>query len=824
MQSPLSPPARRTLFAGSVILACVVAGILGWRQWRAPVQTEEVAAFLDTTVGAGNVRFTDVRIETVRRSEADRQLTVAATALTLVALYTKVDATDYLHGTLKLDPEATAEARRFMSDKDAAQKPEYLRLRPFPFDPYQAVVLRMTAQAGAPFAYRARVAAHRNGDTWTYTLVSGAYQGASPTGEERSIFGDSSFLEGNARDDAQLRAFAAELQAFAVREAETRRNLVAEHDVEVSVRRESFMARLAPGSVFRGVAQRSGEQQGTALYLEITSLPSANGATALMRNAGGWHYARAFRGTLSADDDFRNPTLFLISQPDQAIRNAGPLLENSQAWTLALRMDPKGSLSGANRLYQYRFDYVDPGQVPAMRTDLDAEFARAASIAAPGSLYRGTAVSKASGSSEPILLRFTGRSQDGESLQAEIESTSRTWKRPLLGSIIGNSRRSDGEPIRLRTGREEAVEEAPPESVLGARDDLEIRLGAEAGSPSGDDERFTYRFVAVADADLRKLDSNRAERAGRFIDVLRDGISYDGFIRDEQGYVTQARLEVDHIDRQKGAIAASIHSLVLLNVYQDFLGTWNPSDGSLALATTGRGQFDFSDSLAVPFLVAPVAYSLHLALVGNAITGGIKGDTRWAMEFPVDTFLSAPREGTETGPPASGGAFPPFPRNHGAYLLSSGIWRPLPRNNGHMATETVHPMTDEEASGGALGVLSQGVRRMASKGEKVSYLEFDGKDPRPQTGPAAVTLLFIGEDSTRTPQVELAPLDTLKDGRRRIEMVGGSRETARFGEQRCAAFVRRVGAGAVLLTSTAALAPGTYAFNADVGYELTISQ
>src|ERR1035438_5487492 len=87
MQSPLSPPARRTLFAGSVILACVVAGILGWRQWRAPVQTEEVAAFLDTTVGAGNVRFTDVRIETVRRSEADRQLTVAATALTLVALH-----------------------------------------------------------------------------------------------------------------------------------------------------------------------------------------------------------------------------------------------------------------------------------------------------------------------------------------------------------------------------------------------------------------------------------------------------------------------------------------------------------------------------------------------------------------------------------------------------------------------------------------------------------------------------------------------------------------------------------------------------------------
>jgi hypothetical protein len=808
------------------VLALALALVFAWRQWRMPVRAEEVASFLDRTMGAGKVRFSDVRIDVARLENGDLRLAVFATAKTLRPLYSKVDAADYFRRTLKLDPESTADARKFMADGDTSQRPEYSRLQPFPPDPYRVVILRLTVPVDAPFAYQAFIHARRDGDSWNLALESGAYDSGYPVGEARSSFGDNSYLDGDARDDARLRPQVADLQAFAGRLAETRRNLEAAHAVGVNIRREAFLKRISPGAIFQGVATRAGDQQGTALYIEITGLSEENGVTALLRNAGGWHYARAFQGTWSADDDFQSPNLSLSSPTDQAVRNGGPFLENTQAWAFALRMDPiTGILSEENRFYRYRFQFVDSGRAAALKAGLAEEFDGAFSAAAPGALYRGSAVSKASGSSEAVLLRFAGRSGDGESIQAAIESTTRMWKRPLHGAIIGTSRRSGGRPVRLRSGSNEAVAEAPSDSVLGYAGDLEMRLGFERGSLYGDDEKFTYRLEAVRGGDFDTLDAARAARAARLGSVLRDGVAYDGIIRDDQGSVTQVRLEIARVDRHTGAVSASIHSLVMLNVYQDLLGTWNPSDASMALATTGRGEFDFSDNLAVPFLVGPVAHTLQLALAGNAITGGMRGDTHWTMEFPVDTFLAAQTEGAEPdSPPADGSVYPAFPKGPGAYLLSAGAWRPLPRNNGRVVVETIHPMTGEEASSGVLGALSSGVRRLAQKGEKIAYLEFDGKDPRPESGGPTVTILVIGPAPSRTPPIELAPVETLKDGRRGIALPGASSAPVQFGEQRAAAYVRPAGPGAVLLTTTSALTAGSYALNAGGGYELAISQ
>lgn len=823
MNPPSTTPAKRTLVAGSVILALAAAGILAWWHFRAPVRAEEVAGFLNKAVGAGKVGFSDVRIGITRQGDSELQLTVAATARTLFPLYAKVETADYLHTTYSLDSDLTEEARLLISGNETSHAPEYARLRPFPPDPFRAVILRATAKAGASFSYQAVIAARRQGDAWGFTLVSGAYEGASPAGEARSGFGDSTFVAGDAGDDERLRELAAGLQAFAGRVDETRRNIELAHAVAVNVRRVAYLSHLAPGCIFRGVATRTGEQQGTALYLEITGNSPGGGVTALLRNAGGWHYARAFQGSWSADEEFQNPALSLSSTPDQAIRGAGPFLENAQTWTFSLHMDPRGTLSEADRSYQYRFEFVDSGQSPALKAGLDAEFARAQAATAPGSLYRGTAVSKATGASEQVLLRFNGRSEDGESLQAAIESTSRLWKRPLGGAVMGNSRRSGGVPVRLRTGAKDAVEEAQAESVLGDPDDLELRLAIEDGSLVGGDERFAYRFAPVGAGDLDSLDAARRARAERFGAILRDGIAYDGTIRDEQGSVTEARLEIAHIDRKRRTVAASIHSLVQLGVYQDFTGTWSPSDASLTLDATGRGEFDSSDDLAVPFLVAPVAHTLELALVGNAIAGAMRDDTHWTMEFPVGSFLLAQTEGAEPDSPGAGASvFPPFPTGAGAYLLAGGGWKRLPRDNGHVVVETVHPMTDEELTSGPLGLVSQGVRRLAQKGEKLTFLDFDGKDPRPESGGASVVLLYVGPEPAGSPPVELASVVTMKDGRRRIQVLGGTHGAVRFGEQRSAAYVRKAGPGAILLTTTAKLAPGPYALYADAGYELEV--
>lgn len=821
MATPSSTSAKRILVAGSVVLALAIAGILTWRQLRSPVRTEDVAGFLNKAVGAGKVGFSDVRIGITRQGDSELQLTVTATARTLFPLYARVETADYLHATYNLDPDLTEAARRLISGNEPSHAPEYARLRPFPPDPFLAVVLRPTARAGASFSYQAVIAAQRRGDAWAFTLVSGAYEGASPAGEARSGFGDATFVAGDPGDDDRLRTLAAGLRDFAGRVDETRRNIESANALAVNVRRVAFLSRVAPGSIFRGLAMRAGEQQGTVLYLEITGNSLGGGVTALLRNAGGWHYARAFQGSWSADEEFEKPALNLSSPPDQAIRGAGPFLENAQTLAFSLGMDPRGVLSQADRSYQYRFEFVDSGQAPSLKAALGAEFARALSATAPGSLYRGTAVSKASGASEPILLRFTGRSDDGESLQAAVESTSRLWRRPLTGAIMGNSRRSDGEPVRLRASAKEAVEEAPAESVLGDPDDLELRLAVGDGSLAGEDERFTYRFATIGAGDRDSLDAARRARAERIGAVLRDGIAYDGTIRDDQGSVTDARLVIAHIDRKMRTVAASIHSLVQLGVYQDFTGTWNPSDASLTLDATGRGQFDSSDDLAVPFLVAPVAHTLELALVGNAITGAMKDDAHWKMEFPVGFFLSAQTEGAEADLPSAGASpFPSFPKTAGAYLLGAGSWKALPRNNGHVVVETAHAMSDEELTSGPLGLVSLGVRRLAQKGEKLTFLDFDGKETRPEAaGGSPVILLFVGPEPAGAPPLELASVGTMKDGRRRIQILGGSHGQVRFGEQRSAAYVRDAGPGAILLTTTAKLSPGPYVLYADVGYE-----
>jgi hypothetical protein len=79
----------------------------------------------------------------------------------------------------------------------------------------------------------------------------------------------------------------------------------------------------------------------------------------------------------------------------------------------------------------------------------------------------------------------------------------------------------------------------------------------------------------------------------------------------------------------------------------------------------------------------------------------------------------------------------------------------------------------------------------------------------------------VGAAPAGKPPVELAPAETTKDGQRRLVIKNGAAAEIRFGDHRMAAYIRSAGPGYLLFTTTCALAPGPYAFNADGGYELT---
>jgi hypothetical protein len=831
MQSPPVPRSQRTIIVSLVVLALLGAGLLvWWRHGRTPA-AEEVTAFLNRTVGGGRVRFSEVKMAALLQGEAGQQILVVTTAKTIGSLYTRIDAADYLRHAIRLDAAAAGEARRLLSNQGSSPQPELQGAAPFPADPFAAVILRLASPAGTSFAFQGVLDAHRDGGAWAFALVSGGFEGAGPQGEARSTFGESSYAVGEAGDEARLQVLVADFEAFAGRVAGSRRDLASARAAASEDRRRAFLARIAPGRVFRGTAVEAGTQHETPLYLEIVGLSPENEVRAVLRNDNSWHIARAFQGTWSADEQFEKPILNLASLPNQAVRNAGPFLDNTQVWRFALNVDSRGELAEQNRFFQYRFQAITAEQVGAVQARLEGEFERTVAATEPGGLYFGSAVSRTSGATEPIFLRFGPRAPGSEALAAEIESTVRAWKRPWHGTIAPNVHRAGGVPISLQTSPNEAVEEAPPGSVLGDRGDLTLRLGLEQGALVGGDERFIYRLAVAGAADLQRLEDSRIERVRRLTGVMRNGIAYDGVMREDRGYVFRTRLEFTRIDRPAGVITARFRSLDRLNVFREFLGTWEPTGDSIVLTATDRGVLDKTLVFNIPFFLTHGGATLHLVLTGNSLTGRIAGEPHWAMDFPAEVFLSAPTGAAESNQAVpDGGVLPSLPKAEGAYLLSQGGWVSLPSNHGHVVLEPAPKATEDEEAASTMRELKgiagdeppeKNSEKKGKEKQMVSFLEFDGKDPRPMARGRAMVLLYVGPESAGEPALELARARTLDDGRRRIKITGSAPTTIEFGEQRLAAYVRPVAANATVLTTTSATAPGAYVFNAGVGYELT---
>jgi hypothetical protein len=350
-----------------------------------------------------------------------------------------------------------------------------------------------------------------------------------------------------------------------------------------------------------------------------------------------------------------------------------------------------------------------------------------------------------------------------------------------------------------------------------------MHLGLEAGSLVGQDEEFEYRLALAGESDLHRMKAEGEERARRFLGVFRNGIVYDGILHEEQGFVTGARLEILRVDRRTGTISARLRSFLEPSVYRELLGTCDPASGSAMLGATDRGTIDGDDDFNLPLFKSAATATVHLELDGNSIMGGIEGDPSWVFNFPAAAFLSAPSESVESdAPPASGSVFPAFPKAAGAYLLARGEWSALPTNMGRVVVETEGPTSGFQLPTSLSAAVEKGLDEMAKQKEKrkVPYLEFSGTDPRPESSGQAVVVLFVGAPPHGMPALELARAESTKDGKRRVEVMGGPGVKPRFGYSRLPAYVRQVAPGFIMLTTTSALEPGPYVLNADQGYEL----
>jgi hypothetical protein len=815
-------PRRPLIIGTAVILLAAAAGFLLWNA-RSPIGAAEVEAFLDRTQGGGRVQFSVERLATLHRDRTGGQVAVSATARTIGPLYTRIDTPGYLRKALGADPSAVSAARRILVGAGPATGGEATAPANPPEDPYLATVIEEGSPAGASFEYQGIIDVSRDTGGQGLVLVSGGYSGAGPKGEPRTAFPEASHFAGDPKGDAQLRRQLADFEDYAGRVAAASRVLESGRAQAASGRQAAFLEPIAPGRVFRGMATEDGMEQGTPLYLEITGVSPGNGVSAVLRNEGGWHLARAFEGSWSADEAFEHPMLALSSSPRQAVPGGGPFLEDAQTLSLDLAWDPGRGLSGRVRRYRVRFEALSPREAKEVAAGLGREFSGAEAAMRPGLLYIGTATLRSTGASEPILLRIGSRSEDGGSFDARIESTAQAWRRPARGTISGNARRSGGYPIRIETDGGDVASGAPGDSVLGFRDDLEILLSVREGTLKGEDAQFSYRLEPALDSDLRRLAGERQERASRLMEIFRPGISFDGTLREEQGFRTPARLEVDSADPRTGAVTGRIRSLSRKGIFREFAGSVDADADAVVLEATSRGRLH-SDDFDVPFLKTAAPATLSLTLGEASIEGRIQGVAAWTMDFPCRDFAAARVEPASPGSPPGPSPYPPFPTEDGAYALHKGAWERLPKNLGRLVEETERPSSNLHLTLNVLDAVGQGMSLVSREKEKqkTTYLEFTGKDPQPSATGPAITVIYVGVLPAGNPMVELAPCEPMKDGGRRVKVAKGEQGMIRLGDAAMAAFVRQVAPRCVALTTTAAPEAGPYAFNADTGYELKV--
>ncbi len=819
----IAPAQRARIAAAAALLLVAVVGLLLWQHGRPPLPRSQLEGFLDRSLGAGRVRFTVVSQSTVRQDEAGLEISVEARARAIQTLYTRIDSADYLQHLTGADPAETAPARELLAQATLRTDPVYRSAAPFPADPYLWTVLRETAAAGSEFDFECLVEARREAGAWRLSVESSAFNRGAPRGDPRSTFGDSTFVAGDAADDARLHSGVSDLRAFAARAGEARRLAEETTAAQVDARRKAFLARLAPGTLFEGSAVEAGTQHSVPLYLEITAVSPTREVSALLRNDGGWREARAFSGSWASDEAFASPTLTLVSLPRQAVRGAGAFLETTQAWTFPLAFEAPGALSSSDRRYQVSFRALSAGAAAALRERLDAEFRGAWGATEPGRLYLGSVAYGTPVQRQAVLLRILRRSEGGDEVEAVAESPDHPWKRPFHGSILANARRSAGAPLRLSSPAADAVEDAPAASLLGSRDAIELSLAVSDGAISGGDDAFSCSLAPASQADLDRLRAEGQARARALRAVCRPGIEFDGKLREEQGFVARVRLSILSVDEASHTVRVVFSPIANPSVRREFEGTLDPATGSLDLHTNGHGSLDTSEGFNAPFFKSLADATIHLSVSGPLLSGRIEGNDQWTIEFSASAFLSATTESAEPdAPKADGAVFPSFPKAPGAYLLQHGAWTRLPDNLGHVALETADDGSELRLPTNLMAIVATGVDVLsrAKAKQKVSYVEFSGKDTPVKSDSTAWTLLMVGA-SSQAAQVEISPADVMRDGRVRVEVRGASTKAARLVGPRVSVFGRRPADGYLLVTTTSDLAAGPYVLLAGDAYQVT---
>ncbi|MEJ1973535.1 MAG: hypothetical protein WDM96_14055 [Lacunisphaera sp.] len=783
---------------------------------------------LDREVGAEKIHFQTAaqKLTVVDPNTVDIAFT--AEGKLTEALYDRTNINGVLPSELAAALPRLTEADRVLASRSAARLRESAGLGEPPADPRQAVLLHVTARPDEPVGYVGEARATRTKEGWSLQLLEGHFPVALPEGERRLGFGAKSFVADDAQDIAALKALLAARLAYAERTLAAATKFAAQLAEDRRARLQQFQVQLKPGTLFTGSARNLRDAQTQSLTLEITAFNATAGTlTAVLRNDGGWGDTRAFQGTWKTDEEAEHLAITLGSRPNQAVPHAGPFLEVNDSFALDFTLNDSGSLKAATRYYEFAFTRVSEAEAAGLRAQLAGEFNTLLNAIGKDAVYRGMAISKNSQASEPVLLRFTKQENEGALLQAVLASLDHAaWRRRLQGTLIANRYRSGDQPLRLQLSGEDRIGRAPNQSVFAYGYDLSLKFTLAGNQLTGEDDRFTYRLTRLADAELAQLTAEREARQQRFIGAIRAGAAYDGTISGSDGTTSRLRLRISKLDASTNTLVVLFESREQYGIFHEMSGTFESSDGTLLLGSSGHGKFNSTGKLRVPFFSRDRAFKAGLLLNDDGLTGELSNEG-WTFNFPINSV------GT-TGANTS----PDLPANAGAFVRgSSGEWIPLPTNGGKVTYGVAEVLKN---LGGILGALTNS-GRPANAGsqnnpDKLADLSFTGHDPIPAVSGDAVVIVFNGDPKPTPadvlqnnpeladyPLLEMAPTHIASDGRRQVDLLRIVPGRAGFREARVAASIDQPKPGVYILTANSRLAAGTYALLAgENSFELRV--
>lgn len=834
---PRKPIERRTLLAiigSAAALAIAVAGVLVWQRISNRPSAADLHAYLAAQVSSAGLAIgtLDTSYQPAINGSVPIAFTVRST--TKESLYTIHRDQQQTLRQLSGDLTLYNQARSLLGSRNGSRLTELAGGSLAIGDLQKVLLLEKATAVGTPITYAGTAVARKQGTLWVFSVSDAAFLPQKPEGKPRAEFAAPNFVVGDPPEEMKFKSFLAQTNADAARVVDAAKKYAIEFEKLKTERQASFLATIAPGTLFTGTATRKYDVRSFPISLEITDVAArTHKLTALLRNDGGWADARTFQGEWSTDAEAETFRVTVTSQQNQAIREAGPILQETHEFTLALVLDEHGGASGDNDNWAYRLTRVPPDQLQATKLELGRSLREALDATKVDRFYRGTVISNSTHLAEAVLLHFVKQQNEGAQLAAKVESTERPWSRTLNGTLIGNRNRGGDTPVRLRMAGADRVAAADSQSFFGAPYDRDLAFRIEGDQLSADNGQFTFKLERASDEFVAELLKTRQLQAEHVASTLRAGAVYDGVLRNGEGYAHRVRMRIVSANGADATVKLALDSREQAGISHEFSGVIERVTGAVLLHSTGKGRFNPSGVLKVPFFSREAEFGLTLAVLDEQIALSLNNHP-WTGEFTIRA--SSADAGNARSASAGGSS---YPTEHGAYVWQDGAWKKLPANNCKPSVGALGQVTN--VLSGLNGVLGAFSGKKVSddelrKPDKLADLEFSGLDEVPVVDGSNVTIIFVGNipalpanlvtqypDLRKYPKVEMAPTRVGQDGKRRADLIRIVPGVAGFRDTRVAAIVEEVAPQVTELRCTAAITPGAYAVTAGAeGFEVNV--